>query len=231
MQQLPSSLLVIPQFLSPAALQEIDSLLPQIPFEDGKNTATGAAREVKNNLQASREANPQRTRVQEIVFGTLAQHPLVQMAFMPKAILPPIISKYSNGMTYGLHTDSPIMSKDGQTIRVDLSITVFLSDPSSYQGGELMIHQPTGFIPVKGNKGDAVIYPTTKLHCVNPVTSGERVAAVTWIQSFIKDSEERELIFQLKSVQEAIGSKDPQSTENLLLLQIYSNLVRRWSEV
>lgn len=231
MQQLPSSLLVIPQFLSAAALQEIDSLLPQIPFEDGKNTATGAARDVKNNLQASREPNPQRLRVQEIVFGTLAQHPIVQMAFMPKAILPPIISKYGTGMTYGWHTDSPIMSKDGQTIRVDLSITVFLSDPASYQGGELVIHQPTGFVPIKGNKGDAVIYPTTKLHCVNPVAEGERVAAVTWIQSFIKDTEQRELIFQLKSVQEAVAQQNAQSTENLLLLQIYSNLLRMWSEV
>lgn len=231
MQQLPSSLLVIPQFLSPAALHEIDGLLPQIPFEDGKNTATGAARDVKHNLQATREPNPQRTRVQEIVFSVLAQHPIVQMAFMPKAILPPIISKYNNGMTYGWHTDSPIMGKDGQTIRVDLSITVFLNDATDYQGGELVIHQPTGFVPVKGNKGDAVIYPTTRLHCVNPVTSGERVAAVTWIQSFIKDTERRETVFQIKSVQEAIASKDPQSTENLLLLQIYSNLVRMWSEV
>lgn len=231
MQQLPSSLLVIPQFLSAAALQEIDTLLPQISFEDGKNTATGAAREVKNNLQASAGSDPQRVRIQEIVFHTLAQHPIVQMAFMPKAILPPIISKYQNGMNYGWHTDSPVMSKEGQTIRVDLSMTVFLSDPAGYEGGELVIHQPTGFVPIKADKGDAVIYPTTRLHCVNPVTSGERVAAVTWFQSFIKDTEQRELIFQLKSVQEAVARQNAQSTENLLLLQMYSNLVRMWSEV
>lgn len=230
MQQLPSSILVIPQFLSAAALAEMDALLPQITFEDGKNTATGAAREVKNNRQAVRTPNPAHQRAQEIVFHTLAQHPLVQMAFMPKAILPSTISKYSNGMTYGWHTDSPIMS-NGQTIRVDLSCTVFLSDPESYTGGELVIHTATGFVPFKGNKGDAVIYPTTRLHCVNPVTAGERTAAVTWLQSFIKETEQRELIFQLKSVQESVAQRDPQSTENLLLLQIYSNMVRMWAEV
>jgi PKHD-type hydroxylase len=230
MQQLPSSILSIPQFISLDHINEIDQLVPLIEFEDGKSTATGAAKLAKNNLQATKQQNPARQRVQEIIFNTLAQSPLTQMAFIPKAILPPIISKYGPGMEYGWHTDSPIMS-NGQTIRVDLSITVFLSDPGSYTGGELVIHMPTGFTPFKGNKGDAIIYPTTKLHCVNPVTSGERVAAVTWIQSFIKDTEQREMVFQLKSVQESVAQHDPQSTENLLLLQIYSNMVRMWAEV
>ncbi len=231
MQQLPSSLLVLPSVLSEAALSEIDTLLPQIPFEDGKNTASGVAREVKNNQQASRTPNAAKQRVQEIVFAALAQHPIVKMAFMPKAILPPIISRYSNGNTYGWHTDSPIMSDGGQTIRVDLSATLFLSAPETYTGGELVIHTPTGFVPFKGKKGDVVIYPTTRLHCVNPVTEGERVAAVTWMQSFIKDTEQRELIFQLKSVEESVGSRDPLSTEHLLLQQVYANLVRMWSEL
>ena len=230
MQQLPSSLLSIPQFISLDHINEIDQLVPLIEFEDGKSTATGAAKLAKNNLQATKQQNPARQRVQEIIFNTLAQSPLVQMAFMPKAILPPTISKYTPGMEYGWHTDSPIMT-NGQTIRVDLSITVFLSNPGSYTGGELVIHTPTGFTPFKGNKGDAIIYPTTKLHCVNPVTSGERIAAVTWIQSFIKDTEQREMIFQLKSVQESVALQNPQSTENLLLLQIYSNMVRMWAEV
>jgi len=228
--QLPSSILQLPQLLSAAALQEIDNLLPQINFEDGKATAHGPAREVKNNLQAARDQNPAKHRVQEIVFTALAQNPLVQTAFMPKAILPPIISKYGNGMTYGWHTDSPIMSQNGQTIRVDLSMTLFLSEPETYMGGELVIHTATGFTPFKLKKGDAIIYPTTKLHCVNPVTLGERVAAVTWLQSYIKDTDRREMAFQLKTVQESIAQQNPQSTENLLLMQVYANIVRMWAE-
>ena len=211
-------------------LLEIDGLLPSVPFEDGKNTATGAAREVKQNLQAVRGEHPARRRIQEIVFETLARHPLVQAACLPKAILPPVISRYREGMTYGWHTDSPLMT-DVYTIRVDLSMTLFLSEPDTYTGGELVIHTPTGFVPFKLAKGDALIYPTTRLHCVNPVTAGERVAAVTWLQSFIKDTERREMAFQLKSVQESVALQNPQSTENLMLLQIYSNMVRMWSEV
>ena len=231
MQPLPSSFLHIPALLPADMLEQIDRLLPQIAFEDGKNTATGAARESKNNRQAVSDGAPAHRQVQEIVFTALARHPLLQTACLPKAILPPIISRYGPGMNYGWHTDSPIMGKDGQTIRVDLSATVFLSAPESYEGGELVIHTPTGFVPFKGQKGDVIVYPTTRLHCVNPVSTGERVAAVTWLQSFVKDSGQRELIFQLKTVQESIGAQNPQSTENLLLMQVYANLVRRWAEV
>lgn len=209
---------------------KINNLITQIPFEDGKNTASGIAREVKNNMQASRVENSARREIQQIVFAAIATHPLVQAAVMPKSILPPIISKYSNGMNYGWHTDSPIMTID-YTIRVDLSITVFLSDPETYKGGELVIQMPTGNVEYKLDKGDAIIYPTTKLHCVNPVTEGERLACVTWIQSLIKDTDKRELLFQLKEIQEAIASKDLQSQENIGILQVYSNLMRMWTDL
>lgn len=230
MLSIPSSIIQVTQLLKPQDLLQVTTLLQQIPFEDGRNTASGTAKEVKNNMQATRDENPYKRQVQQIVFAAVAGHPLVQTAIMPKNILPPIISKYSNGMEYGWHTDSPVMTID-YTVRADLSMTLFLSDPETYTGGELVIHTPSGFVNYKLNKGDAVIYPTTRLHCVNPVTEGERVACVTWIQSLVKDTEKRELLFQVKTIQENIAAKDLKSDENLLLLQVYSNLMRMWTDL
>lgn len=230
MLSIPSSIIQVTQLLKPQDLLQVTTLLQQIPFEDGRNTASGTAKEVKNNMQATRDENPYKRQVQQIVFAAVAGHPLVQTAIMPKNILPPIISKYSNGMEYGWHTDSPVMTID-YTVRADLSMTLFLSDPETYEGGELVIHTPSGFVNYKLNKGDAVIYPTTRLHCVNPVTEGERVACVTWIQSLVKDTEKRELLFQVKTIQENIAAKDLKSDENLLLLQVYSNLMRMWTDL
>lgn len=226
----PSSILKINGLLNKEQLQKIDELLEKIPFEDGKNTATGAAKESKNNLQASPAENQFRREVQQIIFSAIAGHPVVQAGVMPKNILPPIISKYNNGMAYGWHTDSPVMTIE-YTIRVDLSITVFLSDPDSYTGGELEIQMPTGNVLYKLNKGDAIIYPTTKLHRVRPVTEGERVACVTWIQSLVKDTAHRELLYQLKTIQENIAAKDLNGPENLAIMQVYSNLVRMWTDL
>lgn len=228
--QIPSSIIIIPGLLKAEELQEIDTLLPSISFESGSSTAQGAAKEVKNNLQASREENAPYARAQEIVFKAIASSPLVQAGVMPKNILPPIISKYSNDMHYGWHTDSPLMSNE-ITIRVDMSMTLFLSDPATYKGGELVIYTPTGYTPYKLERGSAIIYPTTRLHCVNPVTEGERIACVTWLQSMVRDTEKREILFQLKYVQEFIGNNNSQSLENLMLLQLYSNLTRMWAEL
>jgi PKHD-type hydroxylase len=230
MFDIPSSIIHVKQLLKPEELQQIDFLLQQIPFEDGKNTASGAAKEVKNNMQATRDENQHKRHLQQLVFNAIASNTLIQAAVMPKNMLPPIISKYSNSMEYGWHTDSPVMTIE-YTIRVDLSITVFLSDPTTYTGGELVIQMPTGNVMYKLNRGDAIIYPTTKLHRVNPVTEGERVACVTWIQSLIKDTEKRELLFQLKSIQEAVATKDLHSPENLAMLQVYSNLMRMWTDL
>ncbi len=230
MLQIPTSIIEINQLLKPDQLAQIDLLISQIPFENGKNTATGAAKELKNNLQATTQDSASKRQLQQMVFTAIASNPIIQSGVMPKNILPPIISKYNNGMEYGWHTDSPVMTID-YTIRVDLSITVFLSDPSTYKGGELVIHTPSGFVQYKMNKGDAVIYPTTKLHCVNPVTEGERIACVTWMQSLVKDTEKRELLFQLKTIQESIASKDLTGVDNLMLLQVYSNLMRMWTDL
>lgn len=223
-----SSILEIKSLLGNEELEKIDKLLSGITFEDGKKTATGAAKEAKTNLQA--QGSNARRDIQQLILGAISKNSLIRASAMPKAVLPPIISKYNNGMNYGWHTDSPIMTIE-YTIRVDLSITVFLSDPATYTGGELEIEMPGGNVLYKLNKGGAIIYPTTKLHRVRPVTDGERVAAVTWMQSLVKDTAQREILFQLQSLQEAIAAKDLSGPENIALLQVYSNLVRMWTDL
>ena len=224
------SLIHLQGLLRPDALQDIAQLLPQIPFEDGKNTASGAAREVKNNLQSPHEGDGPTNSIAQIIMRAMAASPLLHAAAFPKMILQPTISRYTPGMEYGWHTDSPLMSK-GATIRADMSMTLFLSEPASYTGGELVIQTGTGALPFKLAKGDAILYPTTCLHCVQPVTEGERIVAITWLQSMIRDIAQRDLLIRLKTIQETIGAAQPQSGEHLALQQVYSNLVRMWAEV
>ena len=228
--QWPQMLLHVPGILSPEVLQQVDNLLPSLQFIDGKSTATGAAQQVKNNLQVSKDAHAAHPELQQLIGKAIVSNPLVQQAIMPIKILPPIISKYEPGMHYGWHTDSPLMGEEF-TIRVDVSITVFLNNPTEYQGGELVIHSSGGFVNYKLQRGDAIIYPTTRLHAVNQVSSGHRMAAVTWMQCAIKNPEQRELLFQLKATTDAIGNASAGSTEHLMLMQVYSNLVRMWSEL
>ena len=228
--QLPQMLLHVPGILSAELLQQVDNLLPSLQFIDGKSTATGAAQQVKNNLQVSKDAHAAHPEVQQLIGRAIVSNPLVQQAIMPTKVLPPIISKYEPGMHYGWHTDSPLMGEEF-TIRVDVSITVFLNNPTEYEGGELVIHSSNGFVNYKLQRGDAIIYPTTRLHAVSKISSGHRMAAVTWMQCAIKNPEQRELLFQLKITMDAIGNTQPGSTEHLLLMQVYSNLVRMWAEL
>ncbi len=228
--QLPQMLLHVPGLLTPEMLSQTDSLLPLLSFTGGKATATGAAQLVKNNLQVSKEAHAAHPELQQLIARAVLSNPMVQNAIMPVRILPPIISKYEPGMHYGWHTDSPLMGEEFM-IRVDVSITIFLNHPSDYDGGELVIHSPGGFVNYKLPKGDAIIYPTTRLHGVNQVVSGNRIAAVTWMQCAVKNADQRELLFQLKGASEVIGAEKAGSTEHLLLMQVYSNLVRMWAEL
>lgn len=227
---LPQMLLHVPGILSPEILQQTDRLLPSLQFIDGKSTASGAALQVKNNLQVSKEAHQAHPEMQQLIAGAILAHPLVQQGVMPVKILPPMISKYESNMHYGWHTDSPLMGTDF-IIRVDVSITIFLNHPDEYEGGELVIHTPGGFTPYKLQKGDAIIYPTTRLHAVNQVVSGNRIAAVTWMQCAIKNPEQRELLFQFKSANDIMAADKANTTEYLMLQQVYANLVRMWAEV
>ena len=229
---LPSAYLYVPGLLKPMELDMMGRLLSSANFEDGTATATDAAKSVKRNLQLPKTGSLEKQQIDALVLNAIAQSPLIQAALLPSRVLPPIISKYEPGMHYGMHVDSPIMG-DPQVgaIRTDVGMTIFLSEPSSYEGGELAIITQAGEQRYKLNPGDAIIYPTTQVHGVLPVTAGIRLAAVTWMQCAVRNAQQREMLFQLKTVQAALEKQNPQAAENLLLLQVYSNLIRMWAEV
>jgi PKHD-type hydroxylase len=222
------NLVHIQALLTQDELATIDNLIASSTFVDGKLTASMAAKEVKNNLQLD-ASSENLTQIQTIINTALQQSPLFNIAALPKTILPFLVSKYTSGKYYGWHVDSPVMGTP--PVRTDLAMTVFLSDPTTYEGGELMIQSEAGNVNFKPAKGDAVLYPCQYLHCVNEIKSGERVAAVTWIQSNVKNTEQRQILYQLNQVHGALYQQAPNAPATNLLLQTHSNLFRMWADL
>lgn len=220
--------LQIPALLKPEEVSEIERLTVDANFVDGKLTASLSARDVKNNWQidADSEVLP---RVQAVLETALKTSPLFNIAALPKAVYPFIVSKHTLGNYYGWHVDSPLMGEP--PLRTDLAMTIFLSDPETYEGGELIIQSESGTAAFKSAKGDAVLYPCQYLHCVNEVKSGARLAAVTWIQSNVKSPEQRQILFQLNQVHGSLHAQAPHAPETNLLLQTHSNLFRMWADL
>ena len=218
----------IPSLLKAEEILSIEKLVNESSFADGKETASMAAKEVKNNFQVD-TSTAAYEEILAIITNAIQTSPYFQVAAQPKTVHPFIISKYTSGNYYGWHVDSPIMGKPA--IRTDLAMTIFLSDPATYEGGELVIQTTAGPVAMKPAKGDAVLYPCQFLHCVNEIKSGERLAAVTWIQSNIQSSEQRQLLFELNQVHAMLNQKDKHAPETNLLLQAYSNLFRMWADV
>jgi PKHD-type hydroxylase len=226
------SYVIVPGLLKAGEVDLIHKLLEDAPFEDGAATAADAAKQVKRNLQLPREGSVSQEQIAALVMHAIRNSPLIHAAIMPKIVRPPIISRYEPGMHYGHHVDSPLMSDAATgTIRTDVGMTLFLSRPETYAGGELEVLTVSGVQRFKLQSGDAIIYPTTAIHGVLPVTAGVRLAAVTWMQCAVRSAEHREILFQLKSAQALVERRDSQAPENLALLQVYSNLVRMWAEI
>lgn len=220
--------LQIPGLLNEAEIGKLESLVANSAFADGKLTASMAAKEVKHNLQME-AGQDNLVMIRDILTAALKASPLFNIAALPKTIYPFIISKYTPGKYYGWHVDSPMMGNP--PIRTDLAMTVFLSDPSTYEGGELLIQTGAGTVSMKPAKGDAVLYPCQFVHCVNEIKSGERLAAVTWIQSEVKDPQQRQLLYQLNQVHASLYQQAPNAGETNLLLQVHSNLFRMWADL
>ena len=183
----------IPTLLTNQEMTDLSSLISDANFIDGKLTATLAAKEAKNNLQIDVE-NESLKAIQSILSNALQSSPLFNIAALPKNIHPFVVSKYTAGKYYSWHVDSPMMGNP--PLRTDMAMTIFLSDPSTYEGGELLIQQGGNITSFKPSKGDAILYPCQYLHCVNEIKSGERLAAVTWVQSNVKNPEQRQLLYQ-----------------------------------
>jgi PKHD-type hydroxylase len=149
-----------------------------------------------------------------------------RMAFRPRHMTPLLFSRYHDGMEYGTHVDDPIM----YNLRSDVSFTLFLSDPQTYAGGELVMETSGGEQAYKLNRGDMIAYPSTTLHRVNPVTSGERMAAVGWSQSYVRDQNQREILWELDVARRGIFEKEKKSREFDVISKAHANLLRMWAD-
>jgi PKHD-type hydroxylase len=222
---------VIQQVLTAAEIRAIRDLVGRACFADGAASAQGAARQVKANqqLECSREDHQ---RLVEIVFGALHRHRDFSRTALPLEISVPMLNRYGVGMTYGAHYDMPFMpTPDGPRIRGDLSATLFLSDPADYDGGELCFARVGAEEQIKLSAGDLFLYPASTLHSVAPVTRGERLAVVFWIQSMIRDHDKREMVVALDGLVARVADRMPGSTEVRDLAGIVGNLTRMWVEL
>jgi PKHD-type hydroxylase len=223
-------LLRIPNVLSAEGLAEIVSRLAAASWGDGRATAGPQSGAVKDNLQLAEESTEARA-LGGAVLAALERSSQFWSAALPARVYPPLFNKYESGMGFSSHIDNAIRKVPGTRgrIRSDLSATLFLSPPESYDGGELVIEGGLGVQSVKLRAGDMVLYPATSRHHVRPVTRGERLASFFWIQSMVRDDSERGLLFELDQSIQALGTAhDANDPEILRLTGLYHNLVRKW---
>jgi len=223
----------VPKLLSEEQLATIDAALDQAVFVDGADTSGPVASQVKNNLQLDRgqTAADVIDPVDRMFAETVMSNIVIRGGVMPRKVIRARWAKYTEGMSYGPHTDNPLMMEGGLALRTDASITVFLSEPEDYEGGELLIQGDIGETRVKLARGDAVIYPTGAIHAVAEVTGGERRVAVSWLQSMVADPYKRQLLYEFDLALRGINEKMADSTEARVLLKTYGNLIRLWSEI
>jgi len=204
------------------------SLLPE-DFVDGRSTAGWHARLVKHNTQL--QVDDERTRaIVTLIHDAILKHADYKRAFQPKLTRQPLISRYEPGMSYGAHVDDAFMGAN-PIVRADLAMTLFLSDPASYGGGELVIESTYGTRAIKLAAGAMVVYPATTLHRVDPVTSGIRLAAVSWGQSLIPDPIKREILYDLDNARRALFDGHGKTPEFDLISKSLANLLRLWSDL
>jgi PKHD-type hydroxylase len=224
-------LTVIEGFLSRDDVTQIKNQLKVERWQEGRLTAGGLAGQRKNNQQMSDQSEISIT-LANTLLEKLGNHPKFVSAVIPHRIHPPRFNRYAVGETYGIHVDAPIMSMphSNDVMRSDVSATLFFCDPGEYEGGELSIEGEFGCQEIKLNAGDMVIYPSSSLHQVKPVTSGERIAAILWVQSMVADAGKRALLYDLdQSIQGLTKARNTGAEELMRLSSVYQNLVRRWA--
>lgn len=221
----------IPGVLNADEVAQFRAQLEQAPWIDGRATVGNQGAQVKNNQQVDTQS-PLYATLQASVLQAVNQHPLFFAAALPRQISSPLFNRYQQQETYGFHVDGAVRSHPQiGWMRTDLSATLFLSDPDSYEGGELVVNDTYGQHSVKLPAGDLVLYPSSSLHCVTPVTAGVRVASFMWIQSMIRDDKKRAMLFDLDRNIQTLRARHGESDEVLSLLNLYHNLLREWSEI
>jgi PKHD-type hydroxylase len=214
----------ISDILDEGTLEAVRVALATADFVDGRATAGWSASVVKHNAQATNDLVL--APIRELLHDTLVRNAVFALAARPKILLGPTFSRYRTGQSYGLHIDDPIMSG----VRTDLGFTVFLSAPDAYEGGELVIDTPAGEEVVKLAAGSVFLYPATTLHRVSPVSHGERLAAVGWVRSYVRDPAQRELLFDLDTARHKLFAATGKSAEFDLLTKCSANLMRIWCD-
>ncbi len=219
----------IPNVLTIQEVEKITTSLAEGEFVDGKLTAGWHAKLVKNNQQLKKQTTLGKQLTEQIK-SALYRNSLFQTAVRPKSIHSILLSRYEVNMSYDSHVDNALM-KNSQMWRSDVSFTLFLSSPSEYEGGELVIEGADDEKAYKLEAGYAIVYPSTTLHRVNPVTEGTRLVAVGWVQSFIRDPSDREILFDLETARRVIFTKEGKTAEFDLISKSIANLIRKWADV
>ncbi len=221
---------VLPNVLSAAELQAARDLIPQVRFGDGRMTNPDST--IKQNLQAPQD-DPANQRIALIARDALMRFPELRVFAQPRTMARTTVVRYEPGMNYGWHVDEALFPST-PPIRSDLSCTVFLNDPSEYDGGELTIQLGAQELSYKLDAGSAILYPSTTIHRVTPVTRGVRIAAITWLQSWVADSSQRELLIQLEEARALAASGGATQAERqrlqVLLESLRTNLFRMWAD-
>lgn len=225
-------LLHVPNVLNSDELKSLRQLLTQADWTDGKVTAGTQSAQVKRNIQLP-ETSADAEAARLIVLKALNRNALFFSAALPKKIYPPLFNQYREGMDFGAHVDNAVRTHaiSGVNVRTDISCTLFVADPDSYEGGELVVEDTYGHQMVKLPAGDMVLYPGTSLHHVRPVTKGARLASFFWIQSMIREDSQRTLLFDMDAaivtLRQQVGDNHPAVVR---LTGNYHNLIRMWAD-
>lgn len=224
-------LIELPQVLTAAQWRTVRGALDAADWVDGRVTAGPQSAQVKFNEQLS-EDHPVARELGRVIVEALQRHPLFMSAALPLRVFPPLFNRYREGANFGNHVDNAVRyAADGNPLRTDLSLTLFLAEPDEYDGGELIVEDTYGVHAVKLPAGHAILYPSTSLHNVRPVTRGARVASFFWIQSMIRSDADRTLLFDLDSAIQGLTRDVPGHHSAVSLTGVYHNLLRRWAEI
>jgi len=220
----------IAAFSEDEQISVLTQMLGKLNWRDGRETAGAVAKMVKRNLQAIANDEPGKA-IRAQLRPLIADNRVLRAATRPRRISPLLISKTADGGHYGPHVDNALMGNGTNRIRTDMSFTLFLSNSDEYEGGELVVHSAGMTQVIKGDWGQLVLYPSTSIHEVKPVTKGERIVCVGWIESLIPDPSQRELLFDMENMRTSLRQTlDAKSPELLTLDKSISNLVRMWSQ-
>ena len=223
-------LVVLPDVLSPDQVRQVRAIVDAAEWVDGNVTSGAQAKLAKRNRQLAEDSAAAK-QAGGMILDALGRNGLFIAAALPAKVLPPMFNRYEGGETFGSHVDNAVRIKGDFRMRADLSATLFLEPPESYDGGELVVEGAFGSQAVKLPAGHMVLYPSASLHRVEPVTRGQRTASFFWIESMVRDNEARRALFELDQSIQSLGGRVGQGDAAIVQLTgVYHNLLRRWAD-